>query len=58
MSCWRLRIIPFSSCFLLDSVSNKALLTFLVVVSEPGVGIDVVSEETLSVMASDAAVDA
>ncbi|GKC61956.1 hypothetical protein Tco_1089554 [Tanacetum coccineum] len=40
------------------SVSNKALLTFLVVVSEPGVGIDGVSEETPSVMASDAAVDA
>ncbi|GJR31638.1 hypothetical protein Tco_1107870 [Tanacetum coccineum] len=40
-----------------DSVSNKALLTFLVVVSEPGVGIDGVSEETPSVMASEAAVD-
>ncbi|GJX03274.1 hypothetical protein Tco_0189190 [Tanacetum coccineum] len=40
------------------SVSNKALLTFLVVVSEPGVGIDGVSEETPSVMASDAAIDA
>ncbi|GKC22979.1 hypothetical protein Tco_1025129 [Tanacetum coccineum] len=40
-----------------DSVSNKALLTFLVVVSEPGVGIDGVSEETPSIMASEAAVD-
>nr|GEU85360.1 hypothetical protein [Tanacetum cinerariifolium] len=41
-----------------DPVSNKALLTFLVVVSELVAGIDGVSEETPSVMPIDAAVDA
>nr|GEU33485.1 hypothetical protein [Tanacetum cinerariifolium] len=41
-----------------DPVSNKARLTFLVVVSELVVGIDGVSEETPSVTPIDAAVDA